>query len=97
MFDGIYFYSDCSTEKSQIAFKYLGINFIKLILHHVEIVDWKGQHLTLILALNSKLPFQTVSMRNPIINIKLELTMAHETADDARDTEMIALVQINVF
>lgn len=79
--DGLEFYANSPPQIIEAILKDLTIRLIKLILHHVQVLDRQREQLALRLTLNRKLPFQTVTKCNPVINIKLMLI--HEAADNA--------------
>lgn len=58
-------------------------------------MDRKCQKLALILfALNCELPFEFISVRQPLLNVKV--IFLHEATDDAGDAKVVASVQLNV-
>ena len=55
------------SQNGHTVFKYLGVDFVEFIFHHVEVLDGEGEYLTLILALYGELSFECLFVNDPII------------------------------
>lgn len=92
MFDGFQFYENGSPQKRQAIFKNWSINLVKLIFHHVQVLDREGKEITTVLALNGKLSLKWRLVLYPIVHIELKLIMPiYKTGNDTRDPKVIAL------
>ena len=59
--DCLEFYANSPPQIIKTILKNLTIRLIKLIFHHVQVLDRQRQQLALRLTLNRELPFQTVT------------------------------------
>lgn len=93
--NGFEFNPNGTPQLVKTIIKYIRIRLIKLILHHVQVLNRQREHLRLVLALDCEVPLQILLMGDPVVDVELNL-MAQEVADDASNAEAFALVQVDV-
>jgi len=92
--DSLQLYPQRPSESIETILEQLGICFIKLVFHDVQVSDWESKKLALVFALNSKLPFQVVFSWVPLVNVKVIVFV--EAPQNARDPSVLALIHLHV-
>lgn len=79
--DGLQLDSDGAPQMVEAVFEDLTVRLVKLILHHVQILNRQSEQLALGLTLDGELPSKTVPVLDPIVDV--ELVVVHKATHNA--------------